>query len=91
VTYLREAGWKEEAGKWRGPGVEAEAFPQSRALHHQLTKDLSEALGARGWNVGAYSQRGYAKLVDPEGRLGMFAARGLEEAGAQRWVSGARS
>jgi len=65
VTYLREAGWKEEDGQWRGPGVEAEVFPQSRALHHQLTQDLSEALGARGWKIGAYSQRGYAKLVDP--------------------------
>lgn len=66
LQYLRDSGWKEEAGKWRGPAVEAEAFPLSRALHHQLTADLSAALGARGWKVGGYSERGYAKMVDPQ-------------------------
>lgn len=66
VKYLREAGWSEELGKWRGPGAEAEAFPIARALHHQLTKDLSEALGARGWKILEYSQRGYVKLSDPK-------------------------
>lgn len=65
VKYLRESGWQEEQGKWRGPAAAAEAFPLSRALHHQLTADLSEALGARGWKVVEYSQRGYAKLTDP--------------------------
>lgn len=66
LTYLREAGWSEEQGKWRGPGAEAEPFVLSRALHHQLTADLSEALGARGWRVLEYSPRGYVKLGDPE-------------------------
>lgn len=66
VKYLREAGWVEETGKWRGPAAEAEAFPLARALHHQLTADLCGALGTRGWKVAEYSERGYAKLVDPK-------------------------
>lgn len=64
--YLLGSGWKEEDGKWRGPAVDAEAFPLAHALHHQLTADLSQALGARGWKVGGYSQRGYASMVDPK-------------------------
>ena len=66
VKYLREAGWKEEEGQWRGPAVEAEVFPLARALHHQLTADLTEALRARGWKILEYSQRGYVKLMDPQ-------------------------
>src|SRR4051812_4805332 len=66
VKYLREAGWNEEGGKWRGPTAESEAFPLARALHHQLTADLSDALVGRGWKVGEYSQRGYAKMIDPK-------------------------
>ena len=66
VKYLRESGWKEEAGKWTGLTPDSEAFPLSRALHHQLTADLSLALGKWGWKVGDYSQRGYAKLIDPK-------------------------
>lgn len=66
VKYLRESGWTEEDGTWRGPGADAEAFPLARAVHHQLTADLSAALGARGWKVREYSMRGYVKLVDPK-------------------------
>ncbi len=66
LTYLREAGWVPEGKQWRGPGVEAEAFPLSRALHHQLTADLCAALGGRGWKINGYSMRGYAQLVDPK-------------------------
>lgn len=65
VKYLREAGWTEEQGKWRGPGVDAEVFPLPRALHHQLTADLTAGLGVRGWKVSGYSERGYVKLIDP--------------------------
>jgi hypothetical protein len=65
-TYLREAGWQEEDGEWRGPGPEAERFPLARAIHHQLTADLSDALVARGWKVVDYSPRGYVKLADPK-------------------------
>lgn len=66
LAYLRDSGWREEDGAWRGPAAEAEAFPLARALHHQLTADLSHALAARGWKVGGFSQRGYAKMVDPQ-------------------------
>lgn len=66
LQYLRDSGWNEEAGKWRGPGVDAEPFPLARALHHQLTADLSAALGVRGWKIVEYSQRGYVKLADPK-------------------------
>ncbi|MDP1823242.1 MAG: hypothetical protein Q8L48_08375 [Archangium sp.] len=66
VKYLRESGWREEGRTWRGPAVDAEAFPLSRALHHQLTSDLSEALSQWGWKVAEYSQRGYATMVDPQ-------------------------
>ncbi len=66
LQYLRDSGWKEQGGKWSGPAVDAEAFPLARALHHQLTADLSAALGSRGWKVVEYSQRGYAKLSDPK-------------------------
>ncbi|HEY1089111.1 MAG TPA: hypothetical protein VGE37_15505 [Archangium sp.] len=64
-TYLREAGWREEEDAWRGPGPDAEAWPLARAIHHQLTADLSAALLARGWKVLDYSPRGYVKLGDP--------------------------
>ena len=66
LTYLREAGWLQEKNLWRGPGVEAEAFPLARALHHQLTADLCAALGTRGWKISGYSMRGYAQVVDPK-------------------------
>lgn len=65
LTYLREAGWVPEQNLWRGPGAETEAFPLSRALHHQLTADLCSELGVRGWKIFGYSMRGYAQLVDP--------------------------
>jgi hypothetical protein len=66
TKYLREAGWREEGSLWRSSQVDAEACALSRALHHQLTADLSAALATRGWKVGGYSQRGYVKLVDPK-------------------------
>lgn len=66
LSYLREAGWSEASGKWSGPLAASEAFPLARALHHQLTADLSEALRARGWKVLGYSERGYVKLLDPK-------------------------
>ena len=65
VKYLRDSGWSEEGGRWTGPTPDAEPFALSRALHHQLTADLTRALGKWGWKVGDYSQRGYAKLIDP--------------------------
>ena len=66
LTYLREAGWVLEQNLWRGPGIEAEPFPLSRALHHQLTADLCAGLGTRGWKISGYSMRGYVQLIDPK-------------------------
>jgi hypothetical protein len=66
LKYLHDSGWKEEKGKWTGPTPDAEAFPLSRALHHQLTADLTRALAKWGWKVSDYSQRGFARLIDPK-------------------------
>lgn len=66
LTYLREAGWVLEKSAWRGPGLEAEAFPLARALHHQLTADLCAELAGRGWKIAGYSMRGYVQLLDPK-------------------------
>ena len=66
TKYLREAGWREEGSLWTSPQPDAEPCALSRALHHQLTADLSAALQERGWKVGGYSQRGYVKLIDPK-------------------------
>ena len=66
TKYLHEAGWREEGSSWRSPEADAEPCTLSRAVHHQLTADLSAALGERGWKIGGYTQRGYVKLVDPK-------------------------
>lgn len=62
--YLRSRGWREEEGGWTSEifGLHATA----RAVHHQLTDDLSQALRARGWRVLGYSERGYVQLGDGE-------------------------
>ena len=62
VSYLLRRGWREEADRWVGPAVDSEPCSLSRALHHQLTFDLTAALG---WKVVGYSPRGYVQLVDP--------------------------
>jgi hypothetical protein len=56
LKYLAASGWVEED----------EAFPLARAVHHQLTADLAKGLGKFGWTIGGYSQRGYAKMMDPQ-------------------------
>jgi len=62
--YLRARGWREEDAGWVnalfGP------LPLAKALHHQLTDDLSQALRARGWRVLGFSERGYVQLRDGE-------------------------
>lgn len=65
LEYLAEAGWTKVAASWRPPDPDAETFPLARAVHHQLTADLCAALAPFGWKVSGYSERGYAKLVDP--------------------------
>lgn len=65
ANYLRARGWSEDDGAWVN-----EAFgrhPLPRAIHHQLTADLSQGLCATGWQVAGYSQRGYVQLRDPQG------------------------
>jgi hypothetical protein len=63
--YLTGSGWRKEQRGWMSPSPDTEPLPLNKALHHQLTFDLSTALGASGWKVGGYSQRGYAQMVDP--------------------------
>ena len=65
-AYLLASGWVEEDEQWRAPGAEGEAFALGRAVHHQLTADLAKGLGTFGWTIGGYSQRGYARMIDPQ-------------------------
>jgi len=65
ANYLRARGWREEApGRWTHAVFGA--HPLAKALHHQLTDDLSQALRASGWQVLGYSERGYVSLRDGE-------------------------
>ncbi len=62
ANYLRARGWREEEGGWS-----SEIFgllPMAKAVHHQLTDDLSQALRKRGWQVAGYSERGYVRMRD---------------------------
>jgi hypothetical protein len=64
ANYLRARGWREEEGGWS-----SEIFgllPMAKALHHQLTDDLSQALRERGWQVLGFSERGYVRMRDGE-------------------------
>ncbi|QSQ20447.1 hypothetical protein JY651_35115 [Pyxidicoccus parkwayensis] len=62
--YLRARGWREEEKGWSSDifGL----HPMAKAIHHQLTDDLSQALRQRGWQVLGYSERGYVQLRDGE-------------------------
>ncbi|MCP3137080.1 hypothetical protein [Pyxidicoccus xibeiensis] len=64
AQYLRARGWREEEGGWSNDifGL----HPLAKAIHHQLTDDLSQALRQRGWQVLGYSERGYVQLRDGE-------------------------
>jgi hypothetical protein len=62
--YLRVRGWRQEERGWH-----SEIFgtlPLAKALHHQLTDDLSQALRQRGWQIVGFSERGYVQLRDGE-------------------------
>ena len=65
--YLQQRGWREEGGKWRSTVPDSEALPVNKAVHHQLTHDLGQALAAYGWKISGYSPRGYARMEDPLG------------------------
>ncbi|MCP3099481.1 hypothetical protein LZ198_11425 [Myxococcus sp. K15C18031901] len=64
ANYLRARGWREEEGGWSNDIFGRQTL--SRAIHHQLTDDLSQALRQRGWEVLGYSERGYVQLRDGE-------------------------
>ncbi len=62
--YLRTRGWREEGRGWSHPIFGQ--HPVAKALHHQLTDDLSQALRALGWQGVGFSERGYVQLRDGE-------------------------
>lgn len=65
-NYLRARGWQEGEGGWQCDRHLAVPMKRERALHHQLTEDLCAGLAPSGWKISGYSDRGYAKLIDPE-------------------------
>ncbi|MHB8876429.1 MAG: hypothetical protein ACYC8T_22270 [Myxococcaceae bacterium] len=65
VEYLLRRGWREEDGHWSCERLGLGPIPVKKAVHHQLTEDLSRALVVSGWAVLGYSERGYAQLKDP--------------------------
>jgi membrane-bound lytic murein transglycosylase B len=64
ANYLRARGWREAQGRWMSDIFGPQ--PLARALHHQLTDDLSQALVHLGWQVLGFSERGYVQLRDGE-------------------------
>ncbi|NPD22353.1 hypothetical protein [Corallococcus exiguus] len=64
VNYLRARGWHEDTEGWSSERFRP--VPIARALHHQLTDDLSRALCHMGWQVMGYSPRGYVQMRDGE-------------------------
>jgi hypothetical protein len=64
VNYLLARGWVSTERGWSNSRFPP--LPLAKAVHHQLTDDLSRALGASGWQVIGYSERGYVSLRDGE-------------------------
>lgn len=64
TNYLTRRGWAQRSDGWANASTE-EPVSLARAIHHQLTFDLTGRLKALGWRVTGYSQRGYAQLQDP--------------------------
>lgn len=65
VGYLLERGWQRVSGQWLSPVPVTDPVPLAKAVHHQLTEDLTRSLAPYGWTVVDYSDRGYARLRDP--------------------------
>ncbi len=61
-SYLRGSGWSQADAGWLSPAPDTEPLPLNKAVHHQLTQDLSAALASNGWKVTGYSPRGYARM-----------------------------
>jgi hypothetical protein len=66
INYLETRGWARSGKDWACPRHTVQPQTLSRAVHHQLTEDLCRGLAAYGWKVVAFSERGYARLWDPE-------------------------
>jgi membrane-bound lytic murein transglycosylase B len=64
ANYLRARGWREDGRGWQSAIFGT--LPLAKALHHQLTDDLSQALRKRGWQVAGFSERGYVQMRDGE-------------------------
>ena len=67
VNYLTARGWVAAEGGWQCERLWPLPLPVSKALHHQLTEDLTAALVGLGWKVIGYSQRGYARMESAQG------------------------
>jgi hypothetical protein len=67
-SYLARRGWEEAQGEWSCARMGLGPEPLKRAVHHQLTEDLSRALALSGWRVAGYSPRGYVQLEDSLGK-----------------------
>ena len=64
--YLQSRGWQLTELGWSHADRQTEPHRMSRALHHQLTFDLTEALKRWRWSVVSFSDRGYARLLDAQ-------------------------
>ena len=64
ANYLRARGWHEDERGWHNPLFGP--LPLAKAIHHQLTDDLSQALRKRGWQVAGFSERGYVQMREGE-------------------------
>ena len=65
LHYLEARGWRAVDGGWTCARHTAAPLRLEKALHHQLTEDLTAGLAAWGLKVVATSPRGYATLEDP--------------------------
>lgn len=66
-SYLSGKGWRLTDDGWLSQVPAAEPLKLNKAVHHQLTKDLTDAMARLGWKVIGYSPRGYVKLEDVDG------------------------
>ena len=65
ANYLESRGWQLLEAGWVCERHTLLPLKLSRALHHQLTEDLCAGLAPSGWKVAGFSDRGYARLIDP--------------------------
>ena len=64
-AYLVRRGWaRAEGDQWACSRLGLGPAPLKKAVHHQLTEDLSLSLVRSGWEVVGYSDRGYVRMRD---------------------------